>query len=137
RSEISKSSEFTSQRAAAFETFHKAAQLYIDGVEALDQEQESADVFHTWFYAALGACDLKAVAAEHQLAAGEIPLIREALAKLPGERAERHTAMLASQLFARMSSVNPAVKFRYVREGLAIVGDHKLAHDARNVLDYY
>jgi hypothetical protein len=51
--------------------------------------------------------------------------------------AERHTSMFASNLFTRMSNVGPAIKFRYVREGLEIAGDHKLAREARAVFDYY
>ena len=45
--------------------------------------------------------------------------------------------MFANTLFTRMSSVNPAVKFRYVRAGLDIVGDHERAEEAREVYDYY
>ena len=42
--------------------------------------------------------------------------------------------MFASTLFTRMSNANPAVKFRYVREGLSIVGDHELgARGARGL----
>ena len=137
QAEIAKSSGFSAQRDAAFATFSKAAQLYTAGVEALDEEKESAQVFEMWFYAALGACDLKAIDARQLLAEGEIPRIRAALEKLPGERAERHRAMIASNLFARMSSASPAIKFRYVKQGLAIVGDHKLAREAKGVFDYY
>jgi hypothetical protein len=45
--------------------------------------------------------------------------------------------MFAGTLFTRMGSAKPAVKFRYVREGLAIAGEHKLAREARDVFDYY
>ena len=45
--------------------------------------------------------------------------------------------MFANSLFTRMSSVNPAVKFRYVRSGLDIVGDHERAREARDVYEYY
>ncbi|HUR26573.1 MAG TPA: hypothetical protein VM509_00185, partial [Planctomycetota bacterium] len=64
-------------------------------------------------------------------------LIEDTLTSLPGEASERHVGMFAASLFTRMSNVGPAIKFRYVREGLNIVGDHKLAHEARQVFDYY
>jgi hypothetical protein len=51
--------------------------------------------------------------------------------------AEHHVAMFANTLFTRMSAVKPAVKFRYIRTGLEIVGDHKQAREARKVYEYY
>jgi chemotaxis protein histidine kinase CheA len=55
----------------------------------------------------------------------------------PASASERHLGMFAAALFTRMSNTAPAIKFRYVREGLSIVGDHKLAREARQVFDYY
>jgi hypothetical protein len=137
RQEVEKSSEFAGRRAQAFAGFARAAELYREGVGELEREKETAQVFESWLYAALGACDVefldpKQVAAEAQLA-----LIRAALGALPGEAAERHRALVASSLFTRMSAVNPAVKFRYVRAGLEVVGDHENARAAREVYDYY
>ena len=45
--------------------------------------------------------------------------------------------MFANDLFARMSTVNPSVKFRYVREGLKLTGDRNQAREAKQVFDYY
>jgi hypothetical protein len=56
---------------------------------------------------------------------------------LPKEAAERHMATFANTLFTRLSSVSPAVKYRYLKAGLEIVGDHKMAMEARKVFDYY
>jgi hypothetical protein len=137
QAEIAKDAQFTSRRGEAMELFHRAAEIYASGVEALDKDDESVDVYQMWFYAALGASDLRLVDPKAVLLGSEIPRIKAALEALPGERAERHRASFASTLFARMSNANPAVKFRYVREGLAVVGDHPLAHEAREVLDYY
>lgn len=137
QAELAKDAEFTSRRGEAMELYHRAAQSYAAGVEALDKDDESAEVYQMWFYAALGASDLRLVQPKAVLLSAEIPRIKAALEALPGERAERHRASFASTLFARMSNANPAVKFRYVREGLAIVGDHPLAREAREVLDYY
>ena len=58
------------------------------------------------------------------------PLIRKAILALPGEAAERHLGKFANTLFTRMSGVKPAVKFRYLKAGFEIVGDHKQAHEA-------
>jgi hypothetical protein len=137
RHEISKDPGFSAARLAAFETFHKAAELYAREVTELEQEKETTRVHEMWFYAALGACDLKAVDNESQLAAQEIPLIKAAIEGLPGERAKRHMGMFANALTTRTQNAAPAVKFRYVREGLAIAGDDPMAHEVRAVFDYY
>ncbi len=137
RGELTKDVEFSARRAKAFESFQKAAQLYTAQVPSLEREKESTSAFDVWFYAALGACDLKAIGADKLLATPQIALIRDGIRALPGEAAERHLSMFASSLFTRMSNVGPAIKFRYVREGLEIAGDHKLAREARSVFDYY
>lgn len=134
---LKKDTKFSAQREEAFATFAKAADMYAAALETLDPEKESTEVYEYWFYAALGACDLKAIDPKHVLAANQVAEIKERLAALPKERAERHLAKFASTLFARMSNANPGVKFRYARESLAIVGEHKLARDVKNVYDYY
>lgn len=137
RWELSKDPEFSARRAQAFELFHGAADAYAKALETLDREKETTQVYDAWFYAALGASDLAAITHEQTLAPAEIPLIHAAIEGLAGERAKRHMDMFASALFTRMSSAKPAVKFRYVREGLAITGDHELAREAKDVFDYY
>ncbi len=137
RQEIEKDTEFASRREIAFGDFAEAAALYRDQVDGLEEEEEDAKVYLTWFYASLGACDLNAIDHEKQPVQAQIERIREAIEELPGEAAERHMAMFANALFTRMSSVNPAVKFRYVRTGLDIVGDHERAREARDVFEYY
>jgi hypothetical protein len=44
---------------------------------------------------------------------------------------------MANTLFTRMGAVKPEAKFRYLRSGFEIVGDHKQAWEARKVYDYY
>jgi hypothetical protein len=85
----------------------------------------------------LGAADIQHVDAEKVPDLRQPPLIRDAIGSLPGAAAERHTAKFANSMFTRMSAVNPAVKFRYLRTGFEIVGDHKQAAEARKVFDYY
>jgi len=137
RNEMKKDPEFSARREAAFEKFALAAELYGKAVGDLPQEKESTEVCEMWFYAALGACDLKAIDTEKVLASAEIPRIKAALDALPADRAERHMEMFANSLFTRMGSASPGVKFRYVREGLAIAGGNKLATEARKLYDYY
>ncbi len=135
--ELKKDPEFAVRRRQAFELFAKSAELYLAAAPKLPKEKESTQVFEMWFYAALGACDLNKVDAEKVLATDEIPRIRAALQAFPPDSAERYMDMFTNVLFTRMGSAAPAIKLRYVREGLAIVGDNKLAHEAHQIYDYY
>ncbi|MEW6073450.1 MAG: hypothetical protein AB1726_12780 [Planctomycetota bacterium] len=137
RQEVARFSEFTASRAAALEGFQRAAVLYAAAVPELKVEEESAEVYETWFYASLGACDLNAIHSEMQPVLAQLALIRDAIGCLPGEAARRHLDLFANSLFTRLSSVNPAVKFRYVQRGLEIAGESERATEAREVLEYY
>ncbi len=134
---LQKDTGFTSRRQEALATLERAAGVYVAHAEELERDAESTEAFVTWFYAALGAVDLKNVNHERQLASAEIPKIKAALNSIPGERGERHIASFANTIFTRMGSAAPAVKYRYVREGLAIVGDNDLAAEAQKLYDYY
>ncbi len=135
--EIERNSEFTQRRGEAFALFKQAAQLYIQEAMELPEDEHTSAVFEQWFYASLGACDLQHIDAEKQPAAGQPEAIRAALESLEGDLAEKHLDRFASSLFTRMSALNPAVKFRYLRYGFEIAGDRKAANEARKVLDYY
>ena len=137
RKEISPDSKFSEKRDDAFAGFRKAAEQYAAGVEDLREDEETTRAYELWYYASLGACDLKHISEEVVPDLRQPKLIREAILSLPGEAAERHLAMFANTLFTRMSAVKPAGKFRYLRTGLEIVGDHKQAREARKVFDYY
>jgi hypothetical protein len=106
-------------------------------VPKLSEEDESVQVYELWFYASLGACDLGQIDEKRLPDLHQPPLIRAAIDQLPGEAAGRHKEKFANELFTRMSALNPAVKFRYLRGGFEIVGDHKQAREARKVYDYY
>lgn len=137
RQELARDSAFAGRRAEAFASFAEAARLYAAGLEAIEPDDESVDVFETWFHAALGACDLRRIEPKHVLVESQVAAVQAALDGLPQERAKRHRDRIASQLFARMSSLNPGVKYRYVREGLELVGEHELTADAKALLAYY
>jgi len=135
--EVENDSGFAERRAAAMGEFARAAELYARAAPELDDDELTAKAFDTWFYAALGASDLAQIDHRRVALESEFPRIKAAIEALPGELAERHLDLFANALFTRMSGVNPAVKFRYVRAGLGIVGDNDRAADAREVYDYY
>jgi len=137
RHELAKSTDFSKKRDAAFAEFRRAAELYAVRVGEIPEEEESTSAYEQWFYASLGACDLQHIDQEKQPDLRQPKLIREAIESLGGEAAQRHMAKFANSLFTRMSALSPAVKFRYLREGFEIVGNHKQAVEARKVFDYY
>ena len=135
--ELQRDSNFAETRKKAFELFQAAADHYASVVATMRLDEETIAAYDTWFYAALGASDLGAIDEETIVAKSQLPLIKAALAKLPGEVRERHETMFANALFTRMSAVKPQIKFRYLESGFAIVGDHPQAAEARKVWDYY
>ena len=56
---------------------------------------------------------------------------------MPGETAKFHQDRFANLLFTRMSGLKPTVKFRYLKAGFEIIGDHKQGREARQLYDYY
>ncbi len=137
RNELEKNAEFAPRRLAALARFRQAAELYALAVPALPEAQQSTQVYEQWFYASLGAVDLGRVLAKHVAETHQPPAIREALAALSGDRAEFHRAQFANNLFTRVSTAKPELKYRYLKSGFEIVGDHKMAREARKLLDYY
>ena len=137
RREISPNSEFVDQQQKAFGEFQAAAQLYVDGVDQLTEDEYSVEPFQLWFYASLGACDLRQIDTDKRPDQRQPELIRTMLEKLSKPVAEKHLAMFANDLFTRMSAVSPGVKFSYLEGGFKIVGDHDQARQAKQVYDYY
>lgn len=135
--DIQPSSGFSGKRLASFDGFVKAAELYVSTLDDLSQDDETTKPFEIWYYAALGACDLNQVKPDMVPSQKQASLIRDALAGIPGDAAERHLDMFANTLFTRMSSVNPGVKPQYLKMGFAICGDRDQASEAKKVFDYY
>lgn len=135
--EQGRSSKFADQRLRAFEVFADAAADYARRAPSLRLDEESIGAFDTWFYAAVGACDLGAIDEETVVAQGQLPLIKKALASLPEACRDRHQTMFANALFTRMSAVKPQIKQRYLEAGFEVVGDHPQADEARQVYRYY
>ncbi|MEL7499632.1 MAG: hypothetical protein AAFN77_18660 [Planctomycetota bacterium] len=134
---VKKSSKFSDNRDLAFEEFAKAAALYAKEAALLDKKKQSTDAFDRWFYAALGAVDLGQIKAENQPDKRQFAKIRAALDALPGEIAKDHMGKFANNLFTRMSPIKPELKFRYLKGGFEIVGDHPRAWEAKSLYEYY
>ena len=137
QAELKSSPEFAPRRRAAFDVFRKAAEAYARQITLLDPNQRNTDVYERWFYASLGACDLKLVDEKQVPDETQYKQIADAINGLPAPHAEWHLARFANLIFTRMSSAKPSVKSRYLRGGFSIVGDHPQARDARAVFDYY
>ncbi|HEY4311854.1 MAG TPA: hypothetical protein VGN12_20570 [Pirellulales bacterium] len=137
RQETAPTSEFSHDRLSALADFQKAAELYAKDVPSLREEDQTTDVYEHWFYAGLGGSDLAQIDHRSTPDDRQPPLIRQAMASLPGDTAKFHQDRFANLLFTRMSSLKPTVKFRYLKAGFEIVGDHKQAREARQLYDYY
>ncbi len=135
--EMAKSTRFSAKRHAALAEFKKAADEYAAKVKDLSEDEETTQVYEQWFYASLGACDIKHITDERQPDLTQPARSCAAIRALSGEAAERHMGKFANNLFTRLSAVAPAVKYRYLRAGLEIAGTHKQARDAVKSFDYY
>ena len=135
--EVAPSAEFSTRRQAAFGIFAEAAQAYVKQVPELPERKQKNDVFESWFYAALGATDLKGISEKNRPDDEQIADIATAMNSLTGEIGTRHRDRFANALFTRMSAVSPSCKFRYVEAGFKLVGDNPQAEEARKVYNYY
>lgn len=135
--ELKKDTSFAPRRNEAYALFRRAAELYASVARDLPEDEQSTRPYEQWFYASLGAVDLGQVSEEKVPDERQHARIKEALARLPGELADRHRERFANTLFNRMSGVRPQVKFRYLKGGFAIVGDHKAASEAKKLYEYY
>lgn len=137
RQELNRTTEFSEKRQNSLAGFQKAAELYAAEVVTLEEEKQESTVYETWFYASLGAPDLGKITNTTVSDPTQYPLIRQAIEGLPGELAKRHMDKFANSLFVRLSALEPGVKFRYLKAGFEIVGDHEQAREAKKVYDYY
>jgi hypothetical protein len=135
--EIAKETSFSQQREEAFAMFVRAAELYAAGAPRMEVKDEKTDVYEQWMYASLGATDLGLLSEEMPSDLRQPPRIREAILALGGEAAERHMKLFANTLFTRIGAVKPAMKFRYLKAGFEVVGEHPQAAEARKIYDYY
>ena len=137
KAELEKDSEFSKRRERSFDEFKKAAELYIAWAKDIEQDKETTKPFETWWYASLGAVDLGRIDDKKQPDLRQPAIIKEMLMTMPKQQAERHLKLFANTLFTRMSSIAPAVKYRYLKTGFQMIGDQKEAHEAKKVFDYY
>ena len=134
--ESKKSSTYSTDRNNSYKNFGKAAKLYIANSSA-NIKDETTEPFEHWFYAALGASDLSSLNESQRPSQKEIVKIKAALASMPSQSAERHLARFANALAARISSVKPELKQRYLRHGLLIADNHEKASEAQKLYKYY
>lgn len=137
RRELEKTPGFSKSQSQAFEEFERAADVYRSKVADLPEGEHSTVLYEQWFYASLGACDLGQLSDTKAPDLTQPKKIRAALLALPDDKAEKHLEKFASLLFERIGTVKPAMKFRYLRSGFEIVGDHPKAREARKLFDYY
>ncbi|MFN6333514.1 MAG: hypothetical protein ACK45A_17250 [Planctomyces sp.] len=137
RNDLARDAGFADARRQAIAILHSAVDAYLQALPSLPPTDITVECFNSWFYAALGDASLARITPERNPVLEQMPLIQQAFAAIPAEFRDRHLDLFANDLFSRMSSVNPAVKFRYVREGLRIAGERQQAREARQVLDYY
>ncbi|MBS0203028.1 MAG: hypothetical protein JSS49_09040 [Planctomycetes bacterium] len=135
--EAEKSSDFSTRRSDAFDLFAKSAAAYVAAVPEIPVDEQTVLPFEMWFYASLGSVDLARITPDKSADLRQPALIRAALATLTGEPAERHLSQFANNLFTRASDAKPELKQRYLKAGFEVVGDHKLAREARKLHDYY
>ena len=135
--EIERSPEFAPRRQKAFNEFRRAASLYVAKAPGLEQNDETTQVFDYWYCAGLGACDPQQITEETLADLHQPKLIREAIASIAGEPGERHMSKFANGIFTRLTQVKPSIKFRYLKAGIEIVGEHPQAYEARKVYAYY
>ncbi len=137
RQEVAKSSEFSARRIEALQDFRKAAEAYAAKAGELPENEQSSRAFEQWFYASLGACDLGQITEEKLPDARQPSLIRKCIESLPGDAAEKHMTKFVNTFVTKIGAVKAPVKYRYLKGGLEIVGDHKFAYEARKTFDYY
>ena len=105
--------------------------------QGLEQNDETTQAFDYWYCAGLGACDPQHITEETLSDLHQPRLIREAMASIAGEPGERHMSKFANAIFTRLTQVKPSIKFRYLKAGIEIVGEHPQAYEARKVFAYY
>lgn len=137
RSDLKSRADYSTHRKQAFELFQRAARAYAAKVPELEQQEYRTEAFEHWLYAALGASDLGLITEKHQTDLTQPPLIRAAIEQLPTEAAAWHMQRFANLLFDRTSAVQPHSKYRYLKAGFEIVGDHPQARPAKAVFEYY
>jgi hypothetical protein len=135
--EIDPKHTFEVNRRTALESFAQAAKLYADQIDLKSEKDYSIEVYQIWYFAALGACDVQNINETNRLVESQPALIRAALDQLPEPARKYHQDHFANGLFRTLSGVKPNAKYRYLKAGIEIVGDHPQANEAQKVFNYY
>jgi hypothetical protein len=137
KDEIDSHHNFEEYRQKAFEQFQSAAKDYREQVTQMPQSKYSSDVYQIWFFAALGACDVGGIDETNRLAVSQPPLIIAAIADLPQPARAYHEEQFANTMIQALPSVKPNAKYRFLKTGLEVVGNHPLSAEAQKVFAYY
>ena len=126
---------YVAKRDEAFAAFAHAASLYAGQLpEPKDQTDQP---FTGWFNATLGASDLSYITRQTEPDTNHLAKIRASLQALPGDAAKSHFDKFAQTLESTVQSLKPELKPRYLRAGLAVVGDSSPMEEARELVSYY
>lgn len=128
---------YVEKREEAFKGFAKAAELYAAALPQLEEKDETPLVYQQWFNANLGASDLAYVTRQQEPETNQLQRVKVAMTSLPDGAGERHLTAFAKQLGQNANNLRPELKPRYLRAGLAIVGNHPDAAEARKLAAYY
>lgn len=137
RRELAPDSEFVSQAQAAFAKFAAAAEDYVAFASTVPPEKYDTRVFDQWLAAAMGAVDLPRINASRVPDLKQLDSIRAVLDRMPETVKQAHIDRMAVQLFPRMSSLDPSVKYRYLKGACELIGEHPQARQALELLGYY
>ncbi|MFM8283452.1 MAG: hypothetical protein ACKOCW_07805 [Planctomycetaceae bacterium] len=129
--------EFTARRREALDAFAAAARDYAAASATLPRDEWTTAPFETWLLAGAGACDAERIDADTLAVEGEPERVHAALDALPPEPRDWHRERMATAIVNRLSKLDPAVKYRVTKAGLAVAGDDPRAALARQVIDYY
>lgn len=132
--------EYTKRRDAVVARFAVAADAYAVAFKAgaIPLNVETVNRHMGWFLAALGASDLAQLTRQQTPQLSQVELVKRALAALPAGAAARHLDAFATALVEQSKTVNPELKYRYLKAGLTVVGtDHPKAAAAADMVKYY
>ena len=134
---IDQEPNFEEKRLQALQAFQTAAKMYQEQLDPLDPSSFDNEIYRTWFFAALGACDVSAIDESTRLAVSQPPLIKAAIESLPEPARIFNEEQFTNAFINALTAVKPTIKFRYLSTGLEIVGDQPLAYEANKVFTYY
>lgn len=128
---------YVAKRDLAFKTFEAAATQYTAQLPLMEEKDQTPLVFQQWFNATLGASDLAYLTRQQEADTNHLARVRISLHALPSANRERHLSAFGSGITESMNSLKPELKPRYLKAGLAVMGDHPSVAEVRKVVQHY